>query len=89
MTAEQLSVLAGSILSLVFSYVPGVAPWYAKQVPTRKRGIMALLLVLVSVRVMLYDCQGNAACLAADWPKAVSVLFAALVSNQATFLLAP
>ena len=89
MTAEGLSALAGVILSLAFSYVPALAPWYEKQTPTRKRGLMALLLLLVAAGALLYDCRGNAACMAADWQKVVSVLIAALVANQSAYLLSP
>lgn len=89
MDANTISAIAGVTLSLGFSYIPGLSTWFAKQDSTRKRGLMALLLLLATAGSLLYVCRGDAACLAADWERAVGALIAALVANQSVFLLTP
>lgn len=63
MSAEQLSLIAGAILSLVFSYVPGVAPWFAGLRSEYKRLLMAGLLLLSAAVVMALSCSSWGA----DW----------------------
>ena len=41
MDDTQLSLFAGALLSLAFSYVPGLNTWFDGQEPTTKRLIMA------------------------------------------------
>lgn len=92
MTAEQLSAIAGVILSLAFSYLPGLAPWFDKLDPTVKRLVMALLLLAVSVGAFGLSCAGvvNAAtCTQAGAWSLLNVFIAALVANQATYLISP
>ena len=45
MTAENLSLVAGTTLSLVFSYVPGARSWFEGFDPEIRRVIMLALLV--------------------------------------------
>lgn len=90
MTAEQLSALAGVILSLAFSYLPGLAPWFDRLEPTVKRLVMAGLLLVVAVGAFGLSCAGvisAAACTQAGAWSVLTVFIAALVANQATYLI--
>lgn len=92
MTAEQLSAIAGVILSLAFSYLPGLAPRFDKLEPTVKRLVMALLLLVVAAGAFELSCAGvvdAATCTQASAWSMVNVFVAALVANQATYLISP
>lgn len=95
MSAEQLSSIAGVVLSLFLAYIPGVSGWYDGKDAKQKAGIMALLLFVVSGVVYGLACAGLAAdlnlgvtCDQASLLGLIKVLVAALISNQGTFLLA-
>lgn len=90
----QLSLLAGSLLSLLFSYVPKLNDWFNAQDTTTKRLVMAGSLLVVSVVVF------GSACATLNLPFTVScdkdgavglvtTFLSALVANQATFLISP
>ena len=92
MTADELSAIAGCVLSLAFSYIPGVKGWFDNLQPDQKRGIVALSLVVVALAIFGLSCGGIVATVTCDQPGAlglVEMLIAALVANQATFLLSP
>ena len=46
MSAENLSLTAGTVLSLVFSYIPGAKGWFMRFDPQVKRLIMLGLIAL-------------------------------------------
>ncbi len=94
MTPEYLASVAGVLLSLGFAYIPNLRDWYDLQSPQRKAQVMALSLILVAGGLFGYACVNVATLLDApitcDVPGAVSiikVLIAALVANQAAYLL--
>ena len=95
MTIELLSQLAGAALSLAMAYIPGLAEWYAgKDGPTKAR-IMAGLLVVVSVAIFALACAHLIAdfglavtCDRASAVALVKILIAALIANQAAYLVA-
>lgn len=96
MDATLLSTLAAAALSLLFSYVPGLAARYRRLDGTHKRLVMLALLVLVSFGAYGLACSGLGAAfglaLTCDQPGAsalVKALVLALIANQATFLIAP
>jgi len=89
MTAQLISGLAGSALSLIFSYVPGAADWFDTLTPTQRRLFMAGLMLLVAAAALVYQCQAGQACLVASWQDYLTSLFAALVANQATYAVSP
>jgi hypothetical protein len=51
-SSEELCVAAGLLLSLGFSYVPGLSEWFAALAPTYKRLLMLAGLLLVTSRVV-------------------------------------
>ena len=92
MTSDQLSAIAGILLSLVFSYVPGLKDWYDKQDGTRKRLIMAGALLVVAAGVFALSCANwltIATCDNAGVMGLVGAFVSALVANQATYLISP
>ena len=57
MTAEQIAAIAGAILSLAFSYIPGLRQKYEPLSAEVKRLVMLGLLVLVVAGVFALACS--------------------------------
>lgn len=92
MTAELLSAIAGIALSLAFSYIPGLSGWFDAKEPTTKRLIMAMVLLACVIAIFVLSCYGVLTVASCDQPGAiglVSAFIAALVANQATYLISP
>ena len=92
MTAEQLSAIAGLVLSLLFSYVPSLSDWYAPLDPTKKRLIMLGLLVLAAAGVYALSCEQIMPFVTCDKAGALTLISAfitAMVANQAVYKLSP
>jgi len=91
--SQQLSLIAGAVLSLLFSYVPMLAPKYDTLDRTTKQLVMALMLLVVSLAIFGISC-GNlyATGVTCDKQGAVALLtnfVLALVANQSTYALTP
>ncbi len=99
MTADLISSVAGVILSLLFSYLPGLSSWYGGLVGDKKRLIMLGMLALVAGGMYALDCGGvlikfapdlAGMCSATDgWVQVVRAFVAAMIANQASFALSP
>lgn len=92
MTTEQLASIAGIVLSLLFSYIPGLNVWFGLLDPLYKRLIMAGLLILVAAASFGLSCYGlwpTVECSQAGALGLIEILVAALIANQAAFLLSP
>lgn len=104
MSAELLSTIAGAVLSLLFSYVPGLSNWYQKlgqngdgvDGGTARRLIMLGLLLLTAVGSIGLACTGWGASfgmtLTCDQPGIVGLiqeLALAVMANQSTYSLTP
>jgi hypothetical protein len=94
MTPEYLASVAGIALSLAFAYVPNLKDWFDAQAPQRKAQVMAAALILVAGGAFGLACAQIATLTGAeitcDVPGVVAVvkvLIAALVANQAAYLL--
>jgi hypothetical protein len=94
MSAEYLASVAGIVLSLGFAYIPKLKDWYDLQTSQRKVQVMGAALVIVAGGAFGLACAQIATltglAITCDVPGAVSVikvLIAALVANQATYLL--
>jgi hypothetical protein len=92
MTSDQLAAIAGLVLSLVFSYTPGLKDLFDKLDATQKRLVMAGLLVIVAAGAFGLSCAKVLAVVTCDKTGAlglVSAFIAALVANQAAFQISP
>lgn len=92
MNTDTLSGAAGVALSLAFSYIPGLSDTYERQDATTKRLVMAILLIAVVVVVFILGCSNIYGLVTCDQPGAIGLLkmlLAALVANQATYLISP
>lgn len=96
MTPDLLSSFAAVSLSLMASYLPGFSPWFDALTPNYKRLIMLGLLFLVaagSYGLACYDLGEILGIpLSCDTPSLIGLLralLAAIVANQATFLVSP
>ena len=87
-----LLAVAGILLSLVFSYVPGAATWFNKKDTTKQRLWMLLFLVVAACGAYGLSCAKIIGGVACDWPGAIEIgkafVFAA-IANQTTNLLSP
>jgi len=90
LTPEQLALIAGSLLSLLFAYVPGFKTWFGTLDSVLKADVMALLLVVVCVAIFCGSCWGAfdfVQCSTQGIVKLVLILVAALTTNQTTYML--
>jgi hypothetical protein len=96
MNAETLSALAGAILSLAFSYIPGLQARFEPLDGIYKRLIMLGLLVLTASVAFGLSCAGWGAdlglelgCNRSGLIGLLQALFLALAANQTIFLISP
>jgi len=93
MTANELSALAGIVLSLAFSYIPKANTWFAALAAEYKRLIMLGVLLATALAVYGISCAGwfatGITCDQAGITALVQAFIAALVANQATYLITP
>jgi hypothetical protein len=92
MTAVLLSSIVAIVLSLLFSYVPGLNTWYAALTGEWKRVGMAVLLLLTAGAVFGLSCAQVLTYVTCDQVGAiglVKIFVAALIANQATFVISP
>ena len=97
MSAEMLSAVAGIMLSLVFSYIPGVSDWFAALDGTRKRLVMLAALLAAAAGAAGLSCLGIAqvggaalpGCTQGGLQSILEALVVALVANQAAYLISP
>ena len=96
MSAESLSLGAGTILSLTFSYIPGARSWFERFEPEIRRLIMLVLLGLTAGIVYGLSCMGWAS----DWGISLNCdrsgllglieqLVLAIIANQSIYAISP
>lgn len=88
MDQNTLAAVAGTLLSLVFSYVPGFSGWYDSKDAQTKALIMATALFAVAAGAFGLSCAGWGTyfeCTETGVQAALTVFFAALVANQVTY----
>lgn len=93
MTTQELSAIAGVLLSLVFSYAPGAKDWFETLTPTFKRLVMLGLLLMATGGVFGLACgqvvSGIATCDRAGAIELARIFVTAVVANQSAFLISP
>jgi hypothetical protein len=96
MDAQTLALLAGVILSLLFSYIPGLNVWFAALDGSIKRLVMLALLFVVGVGVVGIACAGfggdigvAVSCDRAGFVGVLKAFVLALIANQAAYAATP
>lgn len=92
MTSDLLSAIAGIVLSLAFSYVPGLSTKFAKLASSTKRLIMAGLLLATAGAAFGLSCANVFASVTCDKPGAlglVSHFITGLIANQGMYAISP
>ncbi len=92
MTSDELSAGAGVLLSVVFAYVPGVRAWFGGLDSDWKRVVMLVSLLAAALLVVGLSCAGIAGtvpCTQAGALALARAFAAALITNQATYLISP
>jgi hypothetical protein len=92
--SEELSAASGIVLSLGFSYIPGVSRRFDGLTPTQKRLVMLGLLLACALGVFALSCLNSGLITAPTCNQAgawglAKVFVAALIANQATFTISP
>lgn len=90
MSSEQLAGLAGLVLSLGFSYIPGLRQWFDEKASDTKQAIMGLCLIVVALVVFGLSCAGvfdSVVCSQSGFFGFLGVLVNALVANQGVYLI--
>lgn len=91
-TPEMLAMVVGVIMSLAFSYLPGVASWYNLLSSEWKRVIMLIMLAAVSAVIYGLACGGvltGIACSQQGVMDLVQIFIAALIANQSADRVSP
>lgn len=93
MDAAALAVIAGVLLSLAFSYIPGLNKWFEGIAGNAKRLIMLGLLAVVALAVYGIACLGwwdvGVVC---DQAGAIALgeqFILAMIANQSAYLISP
>lgn len=92
LSVQDVSLFAGVLLSLLFSYIPGVKEWYDARSTTKKRLVMLAALVATVGGAALSSCLGFVAfmsCEKTGFIEMAKAFIGALVANQATYLVTP
>ena len=93
LTPDVLAAIAGAIISLGFSYIPGLSVKFAALLPEVKRLIMAGIMILVSVAIFALGCNGllvsGIACEQSGLVQLVTIILSAIVANQGTYAITP
>jgi hypothetical protein len=95
MTAIQLSTISAIVLSLAFSYIPGIQKSFDKLDGVYKRLVMLLLIALVTGITFGLSCFPIFAgivpvqCNQAGAVALLTAFIQAVIANQATFLISP
>jgi len=96
MTVETLTSIAAAILSLAFSYLPGLNRWYATLDGTAKRLLMLAVLTVTACAFYALACTPYAellgipvSCDAGGAIGLLRLLLSAVIANQAAYSLSP
>ena len=95
MTAETLALIAGVVLSLLFSYIPGFNAWFAALEGVYKRLIMLSLVLVTALVIFGLSCAEwviggiGVTCDQAGILMLVEMFIIVMIANQSMFLASP
>ena len=93
LTPAVLAAIAGAVLSLAFSYIPGLNTTFADLKAETKKLIMAGILLVVSAAIFGLGCAGivqsGITCDQQGIVQLVWIFISAVMANQSTFMLTP
>ena len=97
MTSETLVIISAAVLSLLFSYIPGLNVKFAEQSEQAKKLIMAGMLLIVTASVIGLACAGvlqdlfgvSISCTRESVITLIRYFIFAIVANQGTYKLSP
>lgn len=90
MDANTLSATTGIILSLLFSYMPGLSPWYEGLGREAKQLVMLVALLVTAIAAFGLSCANVSVAVPCTGEGAIGLInafVAALVANQSTYLI--
>lgn len=58
MNSTELSLLLGTALSLIFTFVPSIRDWYEKLEPKTRAQVMAIGIIGISIGLVGASCAG-------------------------------
>ena len=94
MSAELLASVLAIVMSLAFSYIPGLSDWYTALDRKYKQVVMGVGLVVIAFSVFGLACAGfgaqfgiDLACTQDGAIALLKLLIDALIVNQGTYLL--
>ena len=85
MSAELLSAVAGGVLSLIMSYVPGVKTWWDGLTGQYRRTVMGVLILAAAGGAYWGACAGYWQGECGNWQMYLQMALAALVTNQSVY----
>ena len=96
MSTGSLALISGAVLSLLFSYIPGLNVKFAELGSEVKRLIMAVLLLIVAGSIYGLSCAGWGAsfgiavtCDQVGLMNLIQVFVLALIANQSAYAITP
>ncbi|MCJ7657790.1 MAG: hypothetical protein MUO67_01425 [Anaerolineales bacterium] len=96
MSAESLSLIAGTLLSLVFSYIPGAKDWFMRFDPSVKRLLMLGFIIISAGIVFGLTCLGwgselgiSLNCDHSGLLGLVKQIVIAIIANQSIYAISP
>jgi len=92
MTAEQISAIAGVLLSLFFSYFPKVRDWFDALQPNQKRIVMLGIMAAVILALFGGSCVKLVNAFACTWIGAGDALWLfvlCVIANQSAYAISP
>ena len=92
MTEQTISTIAGIIISLIFSYVPGAKDYFETIDSNKRRLVMLAILAVATAGIFGATCAGystGATCDNDGAQSLVRIFISAMIANQATFLVTP
>ena len=92
MTNDELVAVVGIVVSLAFSYFPGLESWFGGQTPNVKRLLQLAVAVVVSGAVFGLGCAGIVDGFVCTWAGALDaarLLVVFMIANQTAYAVSP